>query len=439
MIRRAATTILLATLTACGGDDDGGGSADAAPGGDDGGAADASPPADVTLRTYDGPLPSDIELVAYQDGDGAWQAVDGGGGIYTFTVESGRYSVMTVCEINGFANVRTVRLLASDSTALAVQCPWHPRTGDFSGEVTGLEDGDTVSIQLGTTVAGAFFNTPTYTASVFPGRADVSAVRYDSTLAPQRVIIDRGVLVQDGDQYDFDLGSGGFVPVVLSVEVTGLLDGEDQEDTYLTTAFYTARGPATYLGQGVGPTEWFGVPAAEVEEDEVHLLDVEGGSRAEGTYRQAYAFLHEADDVSLALPAPAEDPTVTVAETSPYVRLRYEPARAAGHRLYELRFRQNGGPSAEWKDLASSGWLDAGHAIETADLSDVDGWNPDWTLQSGMTLSMSALGYGGDATVAQILDGLALFDMPVGYWGAQVTGLDGARFTRTWWDSEILP
>lgn len=365
----------------------------------------------------------------------AWQAVDGGGGVYTFTIESGRYAVATVCAQTAGAVVRTQRLLTSDTTELAIQCPWHARTGSFTGSISGLETGDTVFIQLGTALASATFGSPTYSAMVLGGGADLMAARMDSNADLQRMIIERGFPVQDGGSINFDLGAGGFAPVINQIEITGALEGEEP---YLTPAFYTARGAVAFLGELDAP-DWAGVPAAQLEANDVHVLDLEIGSRAENTYRQVFAFMSEAADVSLAFPPPGDDPTVTVADTSPYVRLRYEPARASGHQLSELRFGQTDGPESQWRDFASSGWLDAGYPIETPDLSDLDGWNPDWALQPGATVNLRALSYAGDSSVARLVDGLALVDAPPGYWGAQVTGLDGLAFTRTWWQSEILP
>ena len=92
-----------------------------------------------------------------------------------------------------------------------------------------------------------------------------------------------------------------------------------------------------------------------------------------------------------------------------------------------------------WQDAASSGWLDAGYSIDTPDLSGLEGWNPDWEIHAGMTMNLTGLSYATDSSIAQLLDALALIDMPGSFWGATVTGLDGFAFTRTHWTGEVLP
>jgi hypothetical protein len=206
----------------------------------------------------------------------------------------------------------------------------------------------------------------------------------------------------------------------------------------VSAVFYTARGEYVYMGDP-DPPDWAGVPAAELEADDVHVVEVETGISADNTYRQVFGFLHEAADLSLVLPPPGDDATVTVIDTAPYVRLRYQPASAAGHQLHELRFTQVDGPPSRWRDAASKSWLDAGYSIETPDLSALAGWNPDWALTAGSTVRLTGLTYAGSSTVAHLLDGLSLIDAPPGYWGAQVTGLDGLSFSKTEWRSEVIP
>jgi hypothetical protein len=436
MTRRAvaAVSILLLALSGCGGDDDG--AADASQGGEDAGQADASPPATVTLRSYDGPLPSDIAIVAYRDGDGEWQRVEGGGGVYMFTVESGRYALATVCDATGMGRgvyIRTQRFLTSETTQLSTGCSWHERTGAFTGSVTGLASGDTAGINLGSALASVTFGSPEYSAMILPGRVDMVATRQNSAFVPLRMMIVRGATLSDGGSYAFDLGAGGFVPVVHELAFTGTLEGEE---TYATPILFTSRGALGGLGS-LGLTQWAGVPTEELVADDVHVVEIDTGF--DNAYREVFAFTHEATDLSLEFPAPGDDPTVSVTDTSPYVRLSYQPARKPDHRLYALTFRQIDGPPSQWRDVASSGWLDAGYPVETPDLSGLDGWNPDWELEAGMTLSLIGVSYGTDSSVATLVDGIALRDTSPGYWGPPVTGLDGLVYTTTWWEDNVLP
>jgi hypothetical protein len=429
----------MTVLVGCGGDDDGGGSsADARPGGDDAGSPDAAGPATITIHTYDGPFPSDVTLLAYQDGDGDWQLADGGGGTYSFTIDSGRYAVALVCDLtasNGNAHLRTTRLLTSDATELAFQCPWHQRNASFTGSVTGQASGDNTGINLGTARLFVNFAEPDYSAMVLAGRADLLASRYSSAGVLLRMIIERDFSVSDGGSHNFALGAGGFAPVVNQAEVTGVLEGET---TSLDDGFFTHGGEYAYLGY-IDEANWAGVPAAELEPDDIHVESVFAGTFDDNTYRKAYALLHAPADITLALPAPGADPTITVADTAPYVQLHFEPARAASHRLYLLHVNQTDGPRVELEDAASSAWLDAGYPIDTPDLSALDGWNPDWEIHPGMTLNLTAYSYATDTTVAHLLDALALTDAPGSYWGAPVTGLDGLTFTRTTWSGNLLP
>lgn len=432
-VAAVSITLLLGPL-ACGGDDDG--AADASQGGDDGGQADANAPVTVTLRSYDGPLPSDIAIVAYQDGDGEWQLVEGGGGVYMFTVESGRYALATVCDQTALSrgvSIRTQRFLTSDTTELSIGCPWHERTGSFTGSVTGLESGETAAINLGSALASVTFGSPDYSEMILPGRVDMVATRQNSAFDPLRMIIVRGPTLSDGGSRTFELGTDGFVPVVHELAYTGTLEGEEP---YPIPVFFTSRGALGSLGD-LNLTQWAGVPTEELVADDVHVVEIDTG--IDNAYREVFAFTHEATDLSLEFPAPGDDPTVTVTDTSPYVRLSYQPARKSDHRLYSLTFRQIDGPPSQWRDIASSGWLDAGYPVETPDLSGLDGWNPDWELEPGKTVSLIGVSYGTDSSVATLVNGIALRDTSPGYWGPPVTGLDGLVYTTTWWQDNVLP
>src|SRR5262245_38774632 len=55
-------------------------------------------PSEVTFTTYIGAEQTNLLFVAAQDGDGAWQPLDGAQGVYHFTPLTGRFGIAYVCD-----------------------------------------------------------------------------------------------------------------------------------------------------------------------------------------------------------------------------------------------------------------------------------------------------------------------------------------------------
>src|SRR5262245_24317297 len=90
---------------------------------------DAPPPdsaaTDLTISVYPaGALAkgatANAPLVAFQDGDGAWQALTGSGGVYHATVTRMRYAVAVACTpIPDFSAMSIYAQTIADGTSLA--------------------------------------------------------------------------------------------------------------------------------------------------------------------------------------------------------------------------------------------------------------------------------------------------------------------------------
>src|SRR5213078_3201934 len=119
-------------------------------------------PSQITIRTYPGGVPvadepsSNATLVAFQDGDQPWRALDGTGGVYHATVTGERYGVAVGCDADGvdLSGIAVVHRTLAEATELAlVGCPVAPTsTGTvvLSGTVRGIPAGQSAAVTAAT-------------------------------------------------------------------------------------------------------------------------------------------------------------------------------------------------------------------------------------------------------------------------------------------------
>lgn len=118
------------------------------------------------------------------------------------------------------------------------------------------------------------------------------------------------------------------------------------------------------------------------------------------------------------------------------MRLTYAPVVAANHQVYALQSGVVVENRWVWNDVATRGWIDAGHIVETPDLSGLEGWDPEWSSgrQPGKAFNFIASTYSGTGSVSDLL--LALDQSPI---NPPHSGLDGLSYTETQFFNQIIP
>ena len=426
MVLRVAATLQIAALLmfmGCGGGSGGGGDGNG-DGIDGGGPLDSAPdagPATVTLSVGDSALPVEAALVAYQDGDGSWQILAAADGTYQFVSELGHYAIAVVCVPDaGGPRVHVFRALASDTSTLFYNCPSSSREADFDGTVSGLEGEEYAALSFGS--EGDWVGNGPYHFLTAPGTGDALAVRNRGLGA---VIVRRGITVEVNDSvFDFDMASA----VPMEFPSASVVDYQDQEDLVLGSVFQTERGTADDLMRGeMGPLPpWFGswnaAPTSLLSPRDIHHVIVAAGASPRRLLR---AFVHEAGDVTLALPGPTDEPAVTAAAVSPYVRLASDLPSAAGISAYELSFDDGNPADPFWSVLATKGWITAAgvDALETPDLSGLGGWDAAWGIETGNTVTWTMTAMTSNRGAGGLLDAHAAargVPPPAGLDGVQI-------------------
>jgi len=181
------------------------------------------PTTTLTINTYRAAGPVNTQLVAVQDGDGAWSAVMGINGVYTAKLHSDRYGVMVACATAMAGGGPSIYYgTISDGTNLYFsdcQDPTSTATANISGTITGAAAANP------TRVNDAYFvfvdlpaGTTTYTLSTTPGPERLIAEELVGNRPVKLAVAD--ITAVDGGTQNFDLAAG-FVPVTKSLSSNG--------------------------------------------------------------------------------------------------------------------------------------------------------------------------------------------------------------------------
>ena len=226
-----------------------------------------------TVMTYRSSDPSNFAYLVYQDGDGAWTAVRGTGGLYRLPVTdpAGRFGVLLgdVCRsdsastwiTNGFfSTLGEVQLLQ----ALVLCNPQPgppPLTFDLSGAFAGAT-GRSVLIGANSGLWSFPVGTTEYALKLLKGSGDLVAATYPDTRTylPARFILERGRDTQSSTTRDFDFaGQGADAPPALAIQRPDLSPGESFQGT---VQYQTSRGQVAILGYGQDLAAYAPVPPA---------------------------------------------------------------------------------------------------------------------------------------------------------------------------------
>lgn len=347
--------------------------------------------------------PFSPEFVAFQDGDGAWQVMQGSNGEYRMDVTdpNGRYGLAVVYpEVQedgygsivvsiGHATVDELSEVFLDTNAPPVSNPV-----TVSGTVNDSLGGIEAIVALGKSTENAWlgWGYRQYTMRVEPGTYDLAASLFteSSVSRAERILLRRGVNIVTDTTLDIDFDSAeAFAPEVHAITLQGISGGEYGN---IGVLFLTEGGThitvARQWQRGSGDFQFGAVPMTKQVDGDIHEVTLTTVS--EQSQRTVTRFFKAPTDLTLILPAPFGNVEVNPAPTTPYLRptaswepyqgamyysIQYSPYIMAGAR----RTRQ-GNSSTAWMVFLSTGWLGGGSKYTLPDLSGVTGWEDEWAL-----------------------------------------------------------
>ena len=300
----------------------------------------APPGTTVVHLDYSGCDPSVQPVwVAYQDGTGAFTAVTGTGGVYTFPVTNSTAAAAVVTPRASGGSYSTAVLFGSASElsgmATCTSVPQTSKSLNFS--LVGLGVTDFANVSMPWTTTSAQYALPSSSLiGVASGTQDVIAFRYDrnNQTLDVRGIIRRGLNLPNGGTIaplDFG-GSESFVPVQGTLTVQNL-NGEQaspgveylsQPTSCSNTALFMNTPTSVATSSVI-----FGFPASAQQAADLHRVYVSTPTRSAD--RWIHAFGSQVLSLGGALTAPAittlagpyKRPQVTVALPVDYTFARY--------------------------------------------------------------------------------------------------------------------
>ncbi len=252
--------------------------------------------------------------LAYQDGSGAFTAVTGTSGVFTFNLSQGKGTVALVTPFYGGSGYETtVYFGVTSELPSMVSCNFVPSSGGPSLTFTlaGMLNNDfaNVSTPRSTVEAQTAIPNGTLTGSS-TGTVDVTVLRYNSgdPTMDVRGFIQRGInLPNGGDLGTLDLnGPQSFAPLqgTMTVQNTG---GEQTywSEYYVTQPQSCPAGDAFMEPQLVPRTAVFGFPASVQQPGDLHEFS------AYTSTREVELAIHTFASPTLALGAALPAPTIT--------------------------------------------------------------------------------------------------------------------------------
>ena len=373
--------------SACGGDDDGGGGggADAAAGDPDAGA-----PVEMTVRTRVGDSDANFRFLGFQDGDGEWQEVTGLGGRYDIERRSDRFGIAWVCNLASATDyyfVYVAYLTAEDTFPDVLLCE-DPEEVEEDGVINGIEAGQVVLIMMRGGSGQADMDNPEFVTIPTPvGVQDVVAVRHEDN-AVVDLVMERDYVVPSGGGINLSFAGETIVPEEIDGSVA---DGAN-------SSFITSNG--TLFDIKRDNVALWQMPSSVVEDGDLHRY---ARGNADGLHR---LFIHEGEPPEISEPEPATA-TVEVVEAGDHARFAaaVDAPGAVTYLLFEGE--QNDGDASiyrSWRVMASANWLGDATLFETPGFGDVDGWDGDWSLVSGVSVEGRAAAVWSNQGLGPVVD-----------------------------------
>jgi hypothetical protein len=342
----------------------------------------------LTIHTYRTSGPVNLPLVAVQDGEGAWTALDGTAGVYMATLQSDHYAVMTTCVFESGSSVTINYATISDATTLYLPDCADPGAAftTISGAIAGAAAGNSVRVlddlfDYTDVPAG----TTTYALATEVGPERLFAEELVDLRPVKLAPLD--ATVTDNATVNFDLAAG-FAPVTHALSAS----------TGIATASLSYRDVHGFskIDRVQAPYDTFrAIPADKLDGGLNRLLVAD----TNGNYVVRY--FKDPIDEHVTMPTQlqlAQQPTATA---TPYPNVRFVvPVQA--DTLYDLGFSTTDATntlSQGFRAEMTSAFIAkafpgaTSFAYTAPDLRGVAGWKTDYQPRAGLPLGGS-----GDAT-----------------------------------------
>jgi hypothetical protein len=353
--------------------------------------------------------------VAYQDGSGAWTVVTGTNNQYSFNIASGRGGVAWVKtnSSNGgdlFVYYGSQQELSAQGTGQCGSNPTAP-TKTVNGSVANVGATETayVSFNGASATAGPLFGNNFTLQNVVDGPGDLIAGRTSQTINGTSIvttfnkgIIRRAINPADGSTLPvLDFNAEGFTPVTNNLTINGLAAGEN---AIISLNYFTSSGAFGLLyseafGASSGTRQYSGVPSANQQAGDLHLLSVSALNLAGGgaTFRQLTATFKD-----------AADKTVTLGPTLASLNVSTVAARLAFTYTIQSQYNQfwviGGSQAAGTIAKTAVAYFSAGYVGSSTafnysfpDFTTLAGWNAAWSFVTGTQVNwyFNATGWNG--------------------------------------------
>jgi hypothetical protein len=333
----------------------------------------------VRVKTFRGNQQSPPNFIAFQDGSGAWQ-IPQGSGQYTLTINDpqGKYGLVIV-DLTPEPEVNIIHATVNELSEINFVLEAPPANlVTVSGTVSGLGANERALIAMGGFEASPPSNT--YSLQVPPGTYDLIATKVTSGMQVNKVFIQRNISVSGNTTINIDFNSpNAFDPETHNAAVGGV----SGETVVGGVEFRSHNGTLISTGvvSGVLQFPFAGIPSSKQFGNDIHQFFAEASTTTSS--RRIERYFKAPIDLSVTLPAPFGNATVTVATTTPYTRLTASWDAYSGAQAYFAHF---GLGQVDWFVGLSAGWLGGQRTYTLPDLSGVSGWNNNWGLPTSGTI-----------------------------------------------------
>jgi hypothetical protein len=206
------------------------------------------------------------------------------------------------------------------------------------------------------------------------------ATKVTSGMQVNKVFIQRNISVSGNTTINIDFNSpNAFDPETHNAAVGGV----SGETVVGGVEFRSHNGTLISTGvvSGVLQFPFAGIPSSKQFGNDIHQFFAEASTTTSS--RRIERYFKAPIDLSVTLPAPFGNATVTVATTRPYTRLTASWDAYSGAQAYLAQF---GLGQVDWFVRLSAGWLGEQRTYTLPDLSGVSGWNNNWGLPTSGTI-----------------------------------------------------
>jgi hypothetical protein len=363
--------------------------------------------------------------VAFQDGDGAW--------VQAQPTIAGRYATFHHAFATNRGGIATARETLPTLTTLSIQYgapselsivgdtrPDHCAPAEFTtalGSVAGLGANEAAFVSVGYHEREGILAGEDNTFTLFPLRPGPQDILATRTLRMRNgtgatndgatvtgFILRRSAEVPDSATLpvlDFN-SAEAFAPTVRSLTLAGL----GALASTVQTGFRTANSEnlvAFVASQTPSNVSYFAIPDGKLAPGDLQSITATSAPVISAV-RGATVYFHSPTDRTLTFGATPIAPAISVASTTPSVRMRARFAAQADYdRLTSIHYQQDQYISVT---VAMTGTYAAGgdYDLIMPDLTGVPGFDPRWVLRSGTTLIWTSFLTGG--TLSPALDAI---------------------------------